>query len=198
MIKAYIVFSKLTLLAGIMILMTVSRSAAQQPENNDVVYSYYINSNPFNAEVYYRDSLLGLTPARFTSGEKLTGEILLKKKGYRNRIFNLSDYNFDRGAEIFLESSTSTGEKIVFKDKRTDFVKKRNLTGILVSGFMALTAGMYAYNTKEKANDFYNQYLNNRNQDNLNKSNKYDKYSVLSLGIMQVSVAGLIYFLFLE
>lgn len=198
MIKAYIAFSRIFLLAGILILPAFNRSTAQQPEIKDSVYSYYINSNPFNAEVYYGDSLLGLTPVRFISGEKLSGNILIKKMGYRDEVFNLSDYNFDKGADIFLKSSTSTGEKIVFKDKRTDFVKKRSLTGILVSGFVALTTGMYAYNTKEKANDFYNQYLNDRNQDNLNKSNRYDKYSILSLGIMQISVAGLIYFLFLE
>jgi len=199
MIKVYIVLNKIFFLTGILVFLTGCPLKAQQTDSTVTgEYFYFINSNPFNAEVYYKDSLLGLTPVRFTSNEKLSGNILLKKKGYKDESFNLEEYNFEKGTEIFLKSILPVEEKIVLKDKGTNFGKKRSLTGILTSGILAITTGMLAYNTKEKANDFYNQYLDNRSQDNLDKSNKYDIYSGISLAIMQVSIAGLIYFLFLQ
>ncbi|MCX6165384.1 MAG: hypothetical protein NTU73_11105 [Ignavibacteriae bacterium] len=198
MIKVYIVLNKILFLTGILVFLSGTSLKAQQTDSTVTGYLYFINSNPFNAEVYFKDSLLGLTPVRFASSEKFTGNILLKKKGFKDESFNLEEYNFEKGNEIFLKSIFSVEEKIVIKDRGTNFGKKRNLTGIITSGILAITTGMLAYNTKEKANDFYNQYLDNRSQDNLDKSNKYDLYSGISLAIMQVSIAGLIYFLFLQ
>lgn len=198
MIKVYIVLNKIFFLTGVLVFLSGSPLKAQEADSTVTGYLYFINSNPFNAEVYYKDSLLGLTPVRFTSNEKLTGNVFLRKKGYKDESFNLEEYNFEKGTEVFLKPLFSVEEKVVIKDRQTNFVKKRSLTGILTSGIIAITTGMLAYNTKEKANDFYNQYLDNRSQDNLDKSNKYDIYSGISLALMQVSVAGLIYFLFLE
>jgi hypothetical protein len=197
-IKVYIVLNKVILFSGIFLLFIASSAISQVQDSTEKRFSYFINSNPFNAEVYYKDSLLGLTPVRFTSGEKLSGNISLKKKGYKIESFNLDEYNFEKGIEIYLKPLFAVEEKSVIKNKGTNFTKKRSLTGILTSGILAVTTGMLAYNTKEKANDYYNQYLDNRNQNNLDKSNKYDIYSGISLAIMQVSVVGLIYFLFLQ
>ena len=195
--KAYIVLNRIIILAGILILIYCPLKA----QNNDSTanrYFYFINSNPFNAEVYYRDSLLGLTPVRFSTAQKLNGNILLKKKGYRDELFNLDYYNFEKGAEIFIKSLTANEEKIVLKNNGTNFVKKRSPAGILASGIVAIATGTIAYTTKQKANDLYNQYIISRNQDDLNKVNRYDLYSGISLALMQVSVGALIYFLFLK
>jgi len=198
MIKVYIVLNKIIFLSGIFILFIAPASRSQVQDSTEKRFLYFINSNPFNAEVFYGDSLLGLTPVRFTSNEILTGNIFLKKKGYKEETFNLNEYNFEKGINVYLKSLFSVEEKIVIKDKGINFTKKRSLTGILASGFVALSSGLLAYTAKEKANDFYNQYLDNRIQDNLDKSNKYDLYSGISLALMQVSVVGLIYFLFLQ
>jgi hypothetical protein len=198
MIKVYIALNKIFFVIGILLFLITYPLKAQQNDSSSAGYLYFINSNPFNSEVYFKDSLLGLTPVRFSSSEKLSGNILLKKKGYKDETFNLEEYNFDKGVELFLKSLLPIEEKIVIKDKQTNFTKKRNLYGILGTGFFALASGTLAYTMKEKANDFYNQYLDNRSRDNLDKSNKYDIYSGISLAVMQVSIAGLIYFLFLE
>jgi hypothetical protein len=194
MIKVFIVLNKLILLFGLLLVAVPAR--AQQPEGN--FFSYFINSNPFNAEVYYKDSLLGLTPIRFGSGEKLKGVLTIKKQGYKTETYNLEEYNFQKGVEITLNSVLPSEEKIVIKDKSINFVKKKNFFGIIGSGLLSLAAGTLAYTTKEKANDLYNSYLTDRNQDNLDKSNRYDIYSGVSLALMQVSVAALVYFLFLK
>lgn len=197
MIRVYIVINSICFLFGILI--STELANAQPVDSSGVtVYSYFINSNPFNAEVYLKDSLLGLTPLRFVSEKKLSGNMVIKKKDYIDETFRLDNYNFNKGAEIFLKPVFGIGEKIVLKDRQTNFVKKRNLYGILTSGILALATGTIAYTTKEKANDFYNQYLDNRSQDKLDKSKRYDIYSGVSLALMQVSIAGLIYFIFLQ
>ncbi|MBI5403797.1 MAG: hypothetical protein HY959_10395 [Ignavibacteriae bacterium] len=199
MIKAYIAFSKILLM--IVILTCSFRAEDSYAQTGDTIrekYFYYINSTPFNAEVFYRDTLLGLTPVRFFSDEKLSGKVTVKKNGYANEEFDLSDYNHKTGKMIFLKSLTGTEEKTVFKNKTTQFVKKRNLPGIIAASLLAVTTGTLSFNFKEKANDFYSQYVNSGNTNNLDKSKKFDVYFGISLAVMQVSVAGLIYFLFLE
>lgn len=198
MIKVYIALNRLLFISGILLFFNVSNLNAQQTDSIPAGYIYFINSNPFNAEVYYKDSLLGLTPLRFISNDKLSGNILIKKKNYRDVYFNIGEYDFSRGAEIMLVSILPVAEKIVIKDKRTGFIKKRSFIKVVTSGILAITTGAIAYTTKEKANDFYNHYLSDRSQSNLDKANKYDLYSGISLALMQISIAGLIYFLFLE
>jgi hypothetical protein len=199
MIKAYIAFSKILFIAGILLLaLSVKNSSAQNKDSIPERYYYFLNSTPFNAEVYYKDSLLGLTPVRFSSHEKLNGKIILKKSGYENAEFDLADYNFETGKEIFLKSLLVQEDNIVQKNKRTTFVKKRNLAGIIATSLLSVTGGALAYNYKEKANDFYSQYVNYGSTSNLDKSKRYDIYYGLSLAVMQVSLAGLIYYLFLE
>lgn len=199
MIKAYIAFSKIFL--PLMILTCCLMPGESYSQTGDTIrekYFYYINSTPFNAEVFYRDTLIGLTPVRLFSEEKLAGKVTVRKSGYIKEEFDLSDYDHKTGKMIFLKSMTASEDKIVFKNKATQFVKKRNLPGILASGILALTSGALTFNFKEKANDFYSQYVNSGNTNNLDKSKKYDVYYGISLAVMQVSVAGLIYFLFLE
>lgn len=199
MIKAYTASSKIFLV--LVILACIFRAGESYARTADTIrekFFYYINSTPFNAEVFYRDSLLGLTPLRFFSDEKLSGKVTVKKNGYENEEFDLSDYNHKTGKMIFLKSLNGTGDNLVLKNKPSQFVKKRNLPGIIATGLIAVTTGSLSFNFKEKANDFYSQYVNGGNTNNLDKSKKFDVYYGISLAVMQVSVAGLIYFLFLE
>ena len=80
MIKVYIALNRLLFISGILLFFNVSNPNAQQTDSTSAGYMYFINSNPFNAEVYYRDSLLGLTPLRFISEYILSGNILIRKK----------------------------------------------------------------------------------------------------------------------
>ncbi len=198
MIKVFIALNKIVLISGAFLLILNFKLQARDLDSIPEGYFYFINSSPFNAEVYYKDSLLGLTPVRFFSEIKIEGNIILKKKGYEDFVFDMKQYNFEKGTEIILNSLFPKEEKIVIKNKNINLIEKRNLKGILASAIVSLTTGALAYNSKEKANDFYNLYLENRNQDNLDKSRKYDVYSGISLAIMQVSIAALIYFLFLD
>lgn len=197
-INTYIALSKNILLLVLFCVCFSGNLNAQEKDSIREGYIYYINSSPFNAEVIYKDSLLGLTPVRFFSSEKLTGVLTVKKTGYEDAGIDLNGFNFDTGKEIFLKSLTKGTENIVQKNKGTVFIKKRNLTGIITAGLFALTGGLISFNSKEKANDFYSQYVVYGDRNNLDKSKRYDVYYGISLAAMQVSVGALIYFLFLE
>lgn len=199
MIKVYFVLNRIFFFTAVLLLFfPFGKAGAQSVDSSAVLYHYYINSSPFNAEVFYKDSLIGLTPVRITTKEKLSGTVTIKKKNFESVVFDLSDYNFEKGVELVLKSKLPEGEKIVFKNKETDFAKKRNFGMLALSGFAALTSGTFAYNLKQKANDFYNHYLDDRSQDNLDKSKRYDVFYGISVGILQASIAGLIYFLLLQ
>jgi len=195
----YIVLSKrFYLLLVLSCVLFYGISIAQDKDSLHTGYVYYINSTPFNAEVVYKDSILGLTPARFFSSDKLTGVLTVRKAGYENAEIDLNVFNFETGTDVFLKKLAQGSDNIVQKNRGTLFVKKRNLAGIITAGLLAVTGGALSFNSKEKANDFYSQYIVYGNRDNLDKSKRYDVYYGLSLAVMQVSVGALIYFLFLE
>lgn len=162
-------------------------------------YYYYFNSDPFNAEVKKEDSLFGYTPLRFFSDEKITGSMLFRKKNYTDYFFNLSEYNFETGANIKLKSKgKETINDIVYKNRTTQFKTQRNLYAILGFGATAVAGGFFSVNFKTKANDNYTDYLTSGDNFYLNESNKYDKYFVASIIIMQLAIGGLMYYLFFD
>ncbi len=162
-------------------------------------YLYSINSDPFNAEVLTNDSLLGYTPLRFFGESILNWRLDLKKSGYRTAKIDLSDYNSNRTINInLLPDVNYTRENIIFKDKNTNFSKKRNFPLIAALGAATLGGAFATINLKNKANDFYDSYLNNLNQGDLSSSNRYDIYSLVSLILTQAALGTLIYFLFFD
>jgi hypothetical protein len=161
-------------------------------------YFYYFNSNPFNAQVIYRDSLIGLTPLRYFNKEKLIGDITIRKDNYIERVFNLKNYNFKTGYRIKLIPVEKHSFNIVFKNRDTEFKTKRNFLLISSFGAAALLSTYTTINFKNVANQSYDRYLLNYNSDDLDDANRYDIYAAISLVVMQIALAGVIYFLFIE
>jgi hypothetical protein len=167
----------------------------------DFSYFYFIRSNPYNASVYKNDSLLGHTPLRYFNKNELTGILTLKKKGFRDYLYNLSSYNFETGADITLiPQGKETIEDIVHKNRDTRFKTKRSFLPAISFGVAALASGYGAIHFKNKANDHYDRYLMDPviNREDLDNSNRNDVYSMITLGLMQAALAGVIYFLFLD
>jgi hypothetical protein len=70
----------------------------------------------------------------------------------------------------------------------------------MVGTFGAATL-LSAYTTiifKNKANDSYDKYLTGYNNADLDDANRNDIYSSISLVIMQITLVGVIYFLFID
>ncbi|TRZ64732.1 hypothetical protein D4R20_02285 [bacterium] len=201
MTRKYIVLNKmftLKILTVLLFLLNLFPCRLRAQKDTITTFNYIINSQPYNAEVYYSDTLAGLTPLRFTSEKKLTGVIIIRKEHYKQKVFDMSSYDFNKGAEIILEPLKIFNQSSVIIKTDTYFKNKRNVPAVMFSGAMTFAGGYLALNFKNKANDFYNNYMVNRNTGDLDKSRKYDTYSVISLILMQTAIAGLVYFLFIE
>ena len=159
-------------------------------------YYYFFNSNPFNANVLYKDSLIGITPLRFYSSEKLGGNIVFKKTDFKDLTFDLKNYNFEKGIEVNLDKIYNFN--LVEKDRLSQFKTKRNYGLIIGTGLVTLLGGFSAVRFKNIANNSYDNYQITLNNSELDKSNKYDIYSGIGLAVMQIAFIGFIYFLFFK
>jgi len=167
--------------------------------NINFPYYYYFNTDPFNASVFKNDSLLGLTPLRFFTQSELSGNLLIKKKNYRDFVFELKNYDFETGANIsLLSKGIENINDVVYKNRGTQFKTKRNLYTIIGLGAAAIAGGYFSIKFKNKANDSYDNYIATGNSAQLTESTSNDTYFVISLVLMQMAVGGLIYFLFFD
>lgn len=162
-------------------------------------YFYFINTNPYSAKVFKEDSLIGETPLRFFRENELTGNLLIRKKNYRDYFFDMSGYNYSTGANIKLNpKGLEEVNDLVYKDRSTQFNTKRSLLPILGTGAVSIASAIMAFNYKNIANDEYNRYLLFGNEERLQESKNNDTYFAVSIVVMQAAVAGLIYFLFFD
>jgi hypothetical protein len=167
--------------------------------NANFQYYYSINTIPFDAIVFKKDSALGITPLRFFSDIELSGTLILKKKNYMDYIYDLKSYDFETGATLTLKpKGKEIINDLVYKNRGTQFKTKRDIITISGLGLAAITGGYMAINFKNKANNAYDKYLSDANQDELNISNRNDTYFTVSLILMQAAIGGLIYFLFFD
>jgi len=117
---------------------------------------------------------------------------------FKEKTFWLEEYDFHKGITLDLEPQNKGDDAIVLKDNQTQFNTKRNF--YIISGFGAATlAGvMGTIKLKNIANKSYDNYILNQDRSELDKSNKYDMYSIITLVFMQAALAGLMYFLFID
>ena len=162
-------------------------------------YFYFINTNPYSAKVFKEDSLIGETPLRFFRENELTGNLLIRKKNYKDYFFDMSGYNYSIGANIKLNpKGLEEVNDLVYKDRSTQFNTKRSLLPILGTGAVSIASAIMAFNYKNIANDEYDRYLLFGNEERLQESKNNDTYFAVSIVVMQAAVAGLIYFLFFD
>jgi len=156
---------------------------------------YFINTIPSNASVIKNDSVYGFTPLRFFSKEKLTGNILLQKPGYMDKILSLDKYDFGAGITEIL-TPVSTTKNDVWKNRSTNFNTKRNFPLIAVLGAAVAGGTFGTFHFKSKANDAYDRYLTTYNPSDYDESKTNDTYSAIFLIASEVTLAVLVYFLF--
>lgn len=162
-------------------------------------YFYFINTNPYSAKVFKEDSLIGETPLRFFRENELTGNLLIRKKNYKDYYFDMGSYNFNTGADIKLNpKGIEEVNDLVYKDRSTQFNTKRSLMPILGTGVLSIASAIMAFNYKNIANSEYDKYLLRGNNEYLQESQNNDTYFAVSIVVMQAAVAGLIYFLFFD
>jgi hypothetical protein len=151
---------------------------------NDIKFTYnfnsavYLKTNPQDAYVYSRDSLLGNTPL-FVPVKY--DRIELSRPGYQSKVIRLNQLNNNN-----LINLKYTGENITKNFYEKDIFK------ILV-GTMVLLGGTTAY-FKLKADNRYDSYLSTENQAYLDQTKKYDTISGITMTALQINFGILIYY----
>lgn len=138
----------------------------------------FLRTNPDNADVYFRDSLLGSTPI---SLYRSISQVEIKKTNYKPVFLNSAE--LAKNPVINLEFMGRKSSESFFK---TDMFK------VLVGTAVAL--GTTAVYYKLKANDNYDKYNATGDNSLLDKTNKYDLISGIAFGALQVNFGVLIYY----
>ncbi|MCB0723668.1 MAG: hypothetical protein KDC73_03130 [Ignavibacteriae bacterium] len=160
---------------------------------------YFIDSDPYNTSVYNNDKFLGLTPLRIQTEDPLSGILTFKKDEYKDYLFDLSGNDTLRNIFVKLtENRYGQTAPVVYKNKKTNFKSDRNFLAIGSFGAGALLGAASAIYFKNTANNSYDLYRQTFDKTDLDKTNRNDTYSLISLIVMQGAIAGLIYFLFFD
>lgn len=152
-----------------------------------------IKSVPYHAKLLYNNDLMGLTPLTIPYEENRGKKFSLEKKGYKTKTFMLNEPH----------SQFFTLEPINLKSQDKDeksfthaLLHSRLKTKFLfLSG--AVAAHWLAFYFKNIADDNYIKYTRTSNPQLMekywDKTQKYDRFSEISLGISYAFLSGLIY-----
>jgi hypothetical protein len=152
-----------------------------------------INSLPFNAKLISDKGLLGSTPLTIPFEENLGKEFHLEKPGYKTYTFLLEDpqSKLFTMQKIELKSSSDESQSFTHSLFRTRTKSKfLFLTGTVAAHWLA-------FYFKNLADDNFEKYLTTGNPNLMSKywnnTQKFDRYSNISLGISYAFLGGLIY-----
>lgn len=152
--------------------------------NEDTTINYtfksssYIQTNPADAYVYYKDSLIGHTPMFLNDNIK---NIKLVKEGYENVNYHLTDSPIP--GIVYLKFNGIKEGKSFFK---------KDLFKILV-GSLLILGGTTAY-FKIKADNNFSKYQDTGNSSYLTKTRRYDLVSGIAFGAVQINFGLIIYY----
>lgn len=152
--------------------------------------SLQIVSEPYGARISYGDSIIGETPA-FVSTFAEHGSVTLSKDGYENLILM-----FDTSTSYLYGSLRSI--RLMGDDHSTLYLEKeeaRSTVPIVITASSAVLTGIAAAYLKIQADNRYSDYRNTGSAERLNQVRRLDVASGIALGVSQLSLALLTYFL---
>ena len=181
--------------AGIFI--AVQSAIAQ--ENDSLVIPYtIINSVPQNADVYVNDELKGETPLRFIFKDSAEARVVIKLKGYLDYSFSLTGSNILQRKDVTLIPKSGAVKNFTVANENgiRYFNKPRKWGFIALGGVITAVSGIAAYYYKTLSIERNDDYYITGNPDDLTKKSKYDLIGGISVGVLQLGLATMLYFLF--
>lgn len=145
-----------------------------------------ISSNPFSADIFLGDSVIGTTPAILKLKNLLGKTLKITKKGYKD-------------AEVFVDGKTQkievnlTPQNGIETELRTE-PKDKLKTVIPIAG-ASVASGVISVYFKAKADKLYEEYLKTGDISKLNAVRTYDKIAGLTLIIFELTTAIAVYIL---
>lgn len=186
----------------LLLAFSVSIVFSQQIELPEIEYNY-INTSPQNAAVYLNGSYVGSSPCRFANIIVDTlnkNEISVKLNGYHDFKFEFtySDMPINKFFSLVPKNNFVDDNQLVQKNRLKLFDTQRMLVPITVSGIVTVGSAILSFYFKRLANDRYNEYLVTGDPNTLSKTQKYDLYSGIGLGVFEISFVSLLYFLLIK
>lgn len=155
--------------------------------------SIKINSIPYHAELLKNDRVLGLTPVSILFEENRGKEFRLEKRGYESVSFTLKEprSRLFRLKPIQLVDAETESNSFMHSLAHTRLKSKF----LFLSG--SVLTNWLAFYFKNLADDNYNKYLTTSNPQLMDKywdkTQKFDRFSDISIGVSYALLGGLIY-----
>jgi len=152
-------------------------------------YYYKIESMPYGAAVYLQTmdgrQEIGRTPLQYQSLEPIIGPIIIEKSGFGRAEVEPGGQVWNRHV-VALKPSEQIDERRAEVDWRPP-PKTRRWIDVAAMG-TALAAGVVAVHYKIQADRRYDRYLENGDPALRSGIKRYDTYSAVALGTMQVGL----------
>lgn len=159
----------------------------------DFPHQYRIDTVPFGATVSVPsedDRVLGTTPLVFTTETPLRAPIALDRTGYARAMLDPGDDVVNRHSVVLepVDQGIVRDEAVEWQP-RSESHKWINWA----AAGMAVAGGALAVHFKFKADDYYDEYLETGDPALRDEVNRYDTYSYIALGGMQVGIGVLVF-----
>jgi hypothetical protein len=151
-----------------------------------------ISSDPFGADIVWRDSVVGTTP--FIGLLPAAGSTLvLRKAGYRDALLVVAGGSTEFRLPLQPVAGPGSEEGAATGYLSSD--RSRNLLPVYVAGGVTVATGAVAAYFKIRADGLYDDYRSTGNTAQLDRVRQYDLVSGISLAASEVSFLALTYFL---
>lgn len=157
-----------------------------------------IRTNPFDAEIYLDDDLIGHSPLSIPIDLASDKLLVIKKEGFHDQLVRLSDLK-NNSVQIDLIRNQFNWELTQAKYRQQKLLKKyyRSISYSLWG--LSIITGLSTVYFKDRADDYYQQYLIAGSMQQMNKyyrdTRRYDRYTYISLAALQACFGLSFYFL---
>jgi hypothetical protein len=167
-------------------------------EANTLYYRFtprlLVTSNPFGANVFLSDSLIGPTPLVLNTNADMTAlKLSIRKQGYEPRVMNMSD-NKRSVLAVNLKKIWQSGadQDALFRESHTNGSSNFRL---YLTGATTILSGAAAAYFKVRADNRYRNYVRSRDPALLNETNRLDTAAAVALVATQLSLGLFTYFI---
>ncbi len=159
---------------------------------------FYIQTNPFDAEVFLNSKLLGNTPLTVSINSKKNEQLLLKKDGFRDYLVNLNQVKNNYLNINLIQNHTQLKLNEI---EHYQLSRSKNHYRAATYSLWALSilTGLSTVYLKDQADNKYQEYLVAGSLSEMNKyyndAKRFDRYTYISLGALQGCFLLSFYFL---
>ena len=165
--------------------------------NLDTLETIRIYSNPFNCDVYDNGSYLGKTPLMMNLPPLSSHSLTIQKKGFKDYSLMLNEDQRDYKVQLQLLDQYIHNDVLKSGLNNNDF--KWYKEGLIVTSVVSSWASFFC---KRKADDYYDHYMHTADplqmETSFRKTQDFDRYADIALGISLVSLGVYLFTLIID